>query len=361
MVSKRDLGVSYLLAVGVGLFGALTAGYLLPPGTGGVDLGPDVALGIFSGLIVAGGFTLTGLGLANSDLGEERIWRVAQWATIGLGVPSLLAVLVMLFYRQALEGLGWRSVVVLNVAGGGVVGILVGTITELRAEHDRATTLNQRNAVFLRLFRHDIRNSVNLIQGHLDRLGPDRPPSPESLEIVRDQADHVLRLSDAARRLEELESGASTRPVDLAGVVADRVDQVREAHPEADVETDVPPEAYVRADDLLASVVDNLLTNAIEHGHDRPRVRVAVESAETPGRSVELSVRDDGPGFSEDELAVHSRAIETALRHSDGVGLWLARWIVDSYDGEFAVANAPDGGAVVTVTLPSARPPPADG
>jgi two-component system OmpR family sensor kinase len=74
------------------------------------------------------------------------------------------------------------------------------------------------------------------------------------------------------------------------------------------------------------------------------------------GDAVRLRVADDGPGFTDAELAVHAddAVTETALQHSDGVGLWLVRWIVDAYGGEFAVRNADDGGAVVTVTLPAA-------
>ncbi|MFB6109135.1 MAG: hypothetical protein ABEJ82_09925 [Haloplanus sp.] len=39
------------------------------------------------------------------------------------------------------------------------------------------------------------------------------------------------------------------------------------------------------------------------------------------------------------------------------IGLWQIRWIVTTYDGDLTVENAPEGGAVVTVTLPAADPP----
>jgi signal transduction histidine kinase len=75
------------------------------------------------------------------------------------------------------------------------------------------------------------------------------------------------------------------------------------------------------------------------------------------GDTVLFRVADDGPGFTDAELAVHAdaEATETALRHSDGVGLWLVRWIVDAYDGDVTVENGDDCGAVVTVRLPPAR------
>jgi signal transduction histidine kinase len=351
MLTKRTLGVGYLVAVGVGLFGALGTGLLLPVGTRPSASGSVLA--VFSLFAVAGGFTLAGVALARGELPGDRVWRVAAWATLGLGVPTLLLLGLGLFRPRALAGMGWRSVAVVDVASGGVVGVLAGMVVELRAERDRARTLDQRNAVFRRLFRHDVRTNVHVVRGHLELLTEAGAAPAASVEAIEDGLDRIERLSEAARRLDELDAAAGDETVDLAALVRDRVATLRERHPAVTVETDVEP-ATVVATGLLGSVVDNVLENAVEHAGERPTVRVSV--AERSGR-VELRVRDDGPGFAASELAVHERATETALRHSDGVGLWLARWIVESCDGEIALDNVDgdgDGGAVVVVRLPSA-------
>lgn len=351
MVSKGDLGVSYLLAVGVVLFGVFSGAVLLPTESGG---GVRSVLGLSMGVMIAGSFLVTGVGLARSTLDDERVWRVAGWSTLGLGVPTLLAVTVILLLPSMLRGIGWRSVVLVNIAAGGVVGVLVGSLLELRAEHERTRTLNQRNRVFLRLFRHDIRTSLNLIRGHLDLVASERSSPIESPDVIRDQLTHIERLSDAASRLDDLESMTETEPIDLTGLVRERLGDLRRSSDAVTVETDLQPEARVRANDLVSSVVDNLLRNAVEHNDDEPWLRVTVRPM-AHGNAVELRVEDDGPGFTDAELAVHAdtEATETALQHSDGVGLWLVRWIVDAYGGEFAVRNADDGGAVATVTLPA--------
>ncbi|WP_251341427.1 sensor histidine kinase [Haloplanus halophilus] len=359
MVSKGELGVSYLIGVGIVLSGTLGIGVAMPSGV--VEHTSTSLLGLTMGLMVAAGFSLTGIGLANSQLDDERVWRVAAWSTLGLGVPTGIALLLPLWYPSLLHGIDWRSVVMVNVAAGGVVGVLVGSLFELRAEHERTRALNQRNTVFLRLFRHDIRTSINLLRGHVDRLDVD---AEEPIEVIHEQIDHVERLSDAAHRLEELESMTETEPIDLGRLVEERVDDLRRTEDRVTVETNVRPGTYVWANDLLASVVDNLLRNAVEHGateeeseaDGHPWLAVSVRSAEGRTGVVELRVRDDGPGFSETELAVHTGATETALQHSDGIGLWLVRWIVDSFDGDVTVANHAEGGAVVTVALPAADP-----
>ncbi|GAB6860348.1 sensor histidine kinase [Haloplanus litoreus] len=359
MVSKGDLGVSYLIGVGVVLFAALSTGVLVPVGT---ELDPSTSLlGLSMGVMAAGGFTATGIGLANSQLDDGRVWRVAAWSTLGLGIPTLLAVVLLLWDPSSLRGMGWRSVVMVNIAAGGVVGVLVGALFELRAEHERTRTLNQRNTVFLRLFRHDIRTSINIVRGHVDLLDAE---SGSSVDVIHEQIDHIERLSDAANRLEDLEAMDETEPVDLGRLVEERIDDLRHTDDAVTVEADLHSDTYVWANDLLASVVDNLLRNAVEHGStgsqpkadDDPWVSVTVRPAGAHTETVELRVRDDGPGFSDAELAVHAAATETALQHSDGVGLWLVRWIVDTLDGEVDVDNHPDGGAVVAVTLPGATP-----
>lgn len=355
MVTKGNLGVSYIIAVGIGLFGSLVSGWLLPLDPNGITIDSNSILAMFSGLTVALGFTLTGLGLANSELDGDRVWRVAKWGTLGLGIPTALALLLGMYFRDSLVGLGWRNVAMINIAGGGVVGILIGAITELRAEHERTTKLNQRNTVFLRLFRHDIRTSVNILRGYLELIVSEEVPTGRSVETVHNQIDHILRLSDAARQLDDLQ--ATTRePVDLAALTRDRLDAHQRTYPDAEFERNVPETTYVRANDLLPSVVDNLIRNAVEHSDSHPRVRVSVAPGEDSGAPVVFRVRDDGPGFSTDELDVHSRETETDLRHSNGIGLWLTRWIVESYGGELRIENAPAGGAVVTVVLPRAEP-----
>jgi signal transduction histidine kinase len=430
MVSKGDLGVSYLVVVGAVLFGVCNAGSVIPGGVGTLgDRGS--LLGLSMGGMIAGSFLVTGVGLARSTLDDDRVWRVAEWSTVGLGLPTLFAVFVVLLVPSLPDSVGWRSVVLVNIAAGGVVGVLVGSLRELRAEHERTRTLNQRNTVFLRLFRHDIRTSLNLIRGHLDLVVSEGSTPPESTDVIRDQLAHIERLSDAASRLDDLETTIETGPIDLGTVVRDRVDELRRSTDGVIVETDID-DATVWANDLLPSVVDNLLRNAVEHGStgnrtesgdavehgstgsrtsfddavehgstgseghgpsgsrpaaddnrtqsgdfgapkssraegadtfrtageagdDDPWVRVSVAPT-ARGDAVCLRVEDDGPGFTDAELAVHAdtEATETALQHSDGVGLWLVRWIVDAYGGEFAVRNADDGGAVVTVTLPAA-------
>ncbi|MFB6157645.1 MAG: sensor histidine kinase [Haloferacaceae archaeon] len=353
MITKARLGTGYLVAVGVGLAGLVASGTLAPEGTASAAPVVAVPFGAFSAVALSFAFVITGVWLGRSDLSEESIWKVAQWGTLGLGVPTLVVVLLATFRYRSLVVLGWRTVAINNVAVGGIVGILVGSVTELRRANERSALLNERNAVFNRVLRHDIRNSMNLVEGHLERIESGEGDVERSAEVIRDQVDHVVRLSRAARRLDRLNDDRPLRTVDLTSLVAERVEAFREAHPDAEVDADLR-DVRVRGDDLLGSVVDDLLSNAAEHTDGTPRVRVAVDRVDGGG-TAELRVSDDGPGFPERELDVHAGASETDLRHSDGVDLWLSKWIVETYDGDLVLEND-ERGARVRVRLPTGEP-----
>lgn len=353
MVSKHTLGVSYLITVGVALFAILLSGVMVPADSLSVSLGPNTVFATVTGLFVASGFLVSGIGLANSKLSGERVWRVAVYSTVGLGIPTGMFLLLMMFRPETLADFGWQSVAMINIAGGGVVGILIGTVVELRSELSRTAALNQRNTVFIRLFRHDIRNNINSILGHLELIHSDPSRADESIHIIRDQMESILRLSDAARQLDELELEESQRQLDLVGVVSEELAEIRSTYPHATINTDFPSSAPVMANELLRSAVGNLVTNAIQHNEGTPKVDIRINRSEGDSSYVELRIEDNGPGFTEDELDVHRQQNETTLHHSSGIGIWLSRWIIESYDGSLCLRNGDEEGAVVTIILPS--------
>ncbi|ALG81103.1 sensor histidine kinase [Halanaeroarchaeum sulfurireducens] len=353
MVSKGDLGTAYFITVGAVLFATIGTGVAVPHAASGYSMHVHSPLPIVTALTIAIVFTGTGLWMRQNDLNDGIAWPIAIWASIGLAVPVLVLVALSLWNPPALGALDWQDIASLNIAFGGMVGILSGTLLGLRSEYERKETLYQRNTVFLRLFRHDIRNSINVVRGHVDLLADGDDRETHSTDIIEEELDHIVRLGEAARILDRLDSMETTETVDLAALVRERVAEVRADARNVTVETDLQPEASVMGSDLLTIAVDNLIANTVDHLNRGATVRITVARSSGRSRAVELTVRDDGPGFPEDELLVHSQADETPLQHSEGIGLWLTRWIVEAHDGEFEIANDPQGGAIVTVRLPA--------
>ena len=109
----------------------------------------------------------------------------------------------------------------------------------------------------------------------------------------------------------------------------------------------------------LEQVVTNLLANAIKFGAGRP-IEVTVRDA---GQAVELQVRDHGIGIAADRLPKifdrFERAVSSTHYGGLGLGLYLARSIVESHGGAITVESRVDEGSTFTVRLPRTLPRPA--
>jgi signal transduction histidine kinase len=111
------------------------------------------------------------------------------------------------------------------------------------------------------------------------------------------------------------------------------------------------PTTTVKADEMLDSVVHNLLTNAVVHNDsDTPEIEVSMN---THGDSVTLQIADNGPGIPEDKKDSIFAKGEKGLNSSGtGLGLYLIRTLVEQYGGSVDVADNQPQGSVFTVELP---------
>lgn len=223
-------------------------------------------------------------------------------------------------------------------------------ITDIRKRETRLQVLN-------RVLRHDIRNEMNLIDGHAELLA-DRVGADPHLETITSVVEDVLRLSDQVRELDALFDATreSRRRFDLRELVAEARETFDTAYPEATVETDLPgEEVAVEALPLIESAVHNVVENAIEHNDTRePEVTIAVTARS--GERVDVEVRDNGPGLPPGDVRVIETDTETGLEHASGLGLWLINWIVSESGGRVEFAENEPCGSVVTVSLPRAGP-----
>lgn len=67
---------------------------------------------------------------------------------------------------------------------------------------------------------------------------------------------------------------------------------------------------------------------------------------------IDISARDNGPGIPDQQVELIRWDRETDLRHGNGLGPWLIKWFVESFDGGFDIADRVHIGFRVTVSLP---------
>jgi signal transduction histidine kinase len=245
----------------------------------------------------------------------------------------------------------------LLVVGSG--GLLYGAVTHHRRRAETARrdleTSNQQLQVLSRVFRHNVRNDLNVIQGYTDLLADriDDERSRECLETIRQTTDDVVAISEKLRVVEDASAEPPDGRVDLVDAVHEAVEVVDADGAAVTVET--PSEAWIRADDSVAFPIREVFENAVTHNDGATR-RVAATICEN-GTTTCLEVTDNGPGIPPEERAVLQAEEETPLSHASSIGLWLVKWMCETQGGTVRF-DATDDGTTVRLRFESAATPP---
>jgi signal transduction histidine kinase len=253
----------------------------------------------------------------------------------------------------------WLSINMVPMFDDGEFVRAVAAVSDVtgQKQYERAILQRQDQLEFFNsLLRHEVLNGMTVVLGHVDTLIDaidEDDPLRESVDIIESRGvDVVTRVKYVRRILERLaEPSDGLTDVDLASTVADRVERLQAAHPDAEVTVETPETAPVTADDLLGEVVAHLVENAIVHSDQAsPQVSVTVDHGP---RTTTLRVADDGPGIpaaARDAMFDHEGPRTT----TGGFGLYLVDSLTTRYGGSVAVRDNEPRGSVVTVTLPTA-------
>lgn len=351
MISKEHWGIGYLAGTGVSLSVLQVWWFLIgrPPSFTSV-------VGTTTGVILAASLVYLAYWLAQSALEPDHVWTVTRWGAIGLAIPTVpLVAIVFGGFNATLEV---DTSVLLNVAAASsVIGALFGAVTELETEHLSLLTLNRRNVVLNRVLRHDVLNDASVLLLHAERLRDeiDEPTEPVAGPIL-EKTEEIIELSKTAGRIDGMQDDVERHPVNVIELIDDLVTTVRHTHPSVTIETELPETAWVLADELLRTVLDNLIENAIEHNDQPPEIHVAVTVPASHGDTVEIAVADNGPGLPDDAvgLLTQDNGVTPEEAHVGGLGLWLVKWFVDAYAGELKVESNHPRGSIVRIALPAA-------
>jgi two-component system sensor histidine kinase BaeS len=226
---------------------------------------------------------------------------------------------------------------------------------------------------------HELRTPLATIQSRIEALEDGvLPATPENLRVIGAEVERLGRLLGALRNLNELESedlDVEHDPLDLGEVTGDAVARAETAFTAKGVALESRlSDVVVRADrDRLLQVAANLLDNALKFTPEGGRVEVVVALGDGPsagapaegprlpmqdgGRWAVLTVSDSGAGIDPVDLPfVFDRFYRSqAARTTQGVGLGLAiaRGLVEAQGGVVEAAAGPLGGALFTVRLPA--------
>lgn len=210
---------------------------------------------------------------------------------------------------------------------------------------------------------HDLRAPLRTLRGFSEILREDLDG-----RLDASASSHLGRIEDAAARMDGMIdallalSRLSSQPmdrrgVDLSGLAQGVLDELRQAHPDRQVDARIEEGLQAEGDPvLLRMVLQNLLGNAWKYTARRPQARIEFGASADAGRGARFYVRDNGAGFDmryADKLFAPFQRLHSAKDYEGtGVGLASARRIIQRHGGRLWAEAAVDEGACFYFTLP---------
>ncbi len=333
--------------------------------TAGIFCALSLACALIAGAVcfVAGGFTMN--------------LQVALTASItliaALAVTGIVLLTCGLLLRSVMEPINQISEKTKRIAAGsygvqipgrfpGELGELADNINEMSAQISQNEKMQ---AEFVSSLSHELRTPLTVITGWSETL-------LNSEELDADAQRGMRIILGESRRLNEMvvdlldftrmQDGRMTLNVEPADLQADFEDTVfmyssrlaqdglELTYLENDQQIPMIPCDLKR----MRQVFLNILDNAAKHGGEGKRIEASMRYE---NQSVVISIRDFGCGIPEDEIPLVKKKFfkGSSKARGTGIGLAVCDEIVAMHGGTLELENAPDGGTVVTVTLPDTQ------
>ncbi|HKQ00292.1 MAG TPA: HAMP domain-containing sensor histidine kinase, partial [Actinomycetes bacterium] len=243
-----------------------------------------------------------------------------------------------------------------RVRGPGEVGRLASSFNQMTERLQASET--QRRALLADV-AHELRTPLSVIRGNVEgMLDGVYPPDEAHLGPVLEETAVMARLLDDLQTLSTAEAGVlrlHRERIDPAALAQDAAAALRSRADRAGVGLDCRADGPVPEVDVdpvrIGEVLANLLTNAIRHTPSGGSVRVVVEPA--PG-GVAFTVADTGPGIDARDLPhVFDRFVKSADSGGAGLGLAIARSLVEAHGGRITAESTHGQGTTMRFVVPA--------
>jgi signal transduction histidine kinase len=228
------------------------------------------------------------------------------------------------------------------------------------AERLQANDKQRRN--MLADISHELRTPITVIQGNVEGMLDGVYPADEArLKSIIEETQILSRLVDDLRTLALAESGAlrlKREPTDLSGLVRDAVAGFEAPAKEKDIRVELAlsegEEAQIDPQ-RIREVLTNLLSNALRYTPRGGEIKVRVTDANPGGeRRATISIEDSGPGIEPEVLPhVFERFYKSSDSGGMGLGLSIAKYLVEAHDGQIWAESEPGRGTRITFSFPA--------
>jgi len=254
----------------------------------------------------------------------------------------------------------------------GVLGVLAITMGLILVGSQRARRLARLQMDFVAGISHELRTPLAVISSAAENIA--HGVVEDKQQLVR-YGNTIVKQSRQLTQLVEqvLQFAATQQPHGKQGLGRVSIPEVVEAALEGTsamaaaagftverrIEPGLPP---VNADfAALVRSLQNLITNAVKYGGEQRWLRVSAAPASGKGTEIELAVEDRGIGIGKDEIEhifepfYRSPAVSESQIHGTGLGLPLARTIIESMGGRLTAKSELGKGSSFVIHLPAAK------
>ena len=244
---------------------------------------------------------------------------------------------------------------------------LVTAQRELTKRNVELERLNEIKNRFIGIAAHDLRNPLQVIEGYSQmlvdgHLGVVSPGQEKVISVIRKNSDYMLKLVTDLLHISKVEAGKlhlELRETDLPALLETNVEFNRLVAGRKQIEIRLSREEDIpllRVDaPKIEQVLNNLIGNAIKFSYPKTTVEVRAARRE---RDVVVDVRDEGQGIPAGELdrlfiPFESLSVKsTGGEPSTGLGLAIAKRIVEGHGGEMRVRSEAGVGSTFSFSLP---------
>jgi two-component system osmolarity sensor histidine kinase EnvZ len=191
---------------------------------------------------------------------------------------------------------------------------------------------------------HDLRTPLTRLRLALEMM-PAREEIAQDVSEMKADVEEMERMIGGYLAFARGESAEQAKPVDISAVLEEVAAGARRTGARVTVEAPLALTLSLRAG-AVRRAITNLVDNAMRHA------RHVVLTAAPQGRSVLVTVDDDGPGIPPDRRESVFRAFESSSASGTGLGLTIARDIVRAHGGEIVLEDSPLGGLRARIRLP---------
>ncbi len=231
-------------------------------------------------------------------------------------------------------------------------GEIIGTIGFIQDITQRKRA-EEREEFIHSLLRHDVGNKANIIDGYLQLLLSDFELPDEAEKYIEktkkanDEAQNLIEKVKILRNAQNEDIG----PRDLKSVVEGSLEGCGTLADNRNLQIKIDKsslEHEIQGGQLLKEAISNVVENALYHSEgDTVRIR-----AETDGQDVNCIIEDDGKGIPDDEKEkIFERGYSKGISEGSGLGLFLVRMILKTYDALIHVEDSELGGAKFVIKL----------